>query len=92
MNVILKFLRDRLDERSTWRAIVALLTVGGVSLHPDKTQAIIAAGVAIGALIEALLPDPAGKVGIIAQKEETPQRRDSDKGKQNKSYLGDSAE
>ena len=90
MNVILKFLRDRLDERSTWRAIVALLTVGGISLDPDQTQAIIAAGVAIGALIEALLPDPAGKVGIIAQKEETKQRRD--KGKQDKSYLGDFAE
>ena len=58
------FLLDRLDERSTWRAIIALLTVLGVGLSHEQTEAIIAAGVAIGALVEALLPEPAGRIGV----------------------------
>jgi len=62
MRSVLRFLRDRLDERSTWRAIVALLTVAGISLDPEQTQAIIAAGVAVGALLEAFLPEPAGRM------------------------------
>jgi hypothetical protein len=59
---IKRFFLDRLDERSTWRGLIALLTVSGISLSPEQTNAIIAAGVAIGALVEALLPDPAGRI------------------------------
>lgn len=62
MNKVKTFILDRLDERSTWRALIALITVLGVSLTPEQTEAVIAAGVAIGALVEALLPDPAGRI------------------------------
>ena len=56
------FLINRLDERSTWRAIVALLTLAGLGLGPSQSEAIITAGIAIGAALEALLPDPAGRI------------------------------
>ncbi|MEA3641297.1 MAG: hypothetical protein VBE63_15335 [Lamprobacter sp.] len=60
--MIKRFLIDRLDERSTWRALVALLTLLGIGLSPEQSDAIIAAGIAIGAALEALLPDPAGRM------------------------------
>ena len=56
------FILDRLDERSTWRAIVALLTLAGLGLEPSQSEAIITAGIAIGAALEALLPDPSGRI------------------------------
>lgn len=62
MSRIKRFLLDRLDERSTWRAIVALLTLAGIGLDPEQSEAIIAAGIAIGAALEALLPEPGGKI------------------------------
>jgi hypothetical protein len=62
MSRIKRFLLNRLDERSTWRAIVALLTLAGIGLDPEQSEAIIAAGIAIGAALEALLPEPAGKI------------------------------
>ncbi|MEA3639910.1 MAG: hypothetical protein VBE63_08200 [Lamprobacter sp.] len=56
------FFVERLDERSTWRALVAFLTLIGIGLSPEQKDGIIAAGVAIGAALEALLPDPAGRI------------------------------
>ena len=56
------YVLDRLDERSTWRALVALLTLVGIGLSPEQKDGIIAAGVAVGAAIEAILPDPAGRI------------------------------
>jgi hypothetical protein len=60
--VIKRFLLDRLDERSTWRAFVAFLTLLGIGLSPEQSDAIIAAGIAIGATLEAFLPDPGGRI------------------------------
>ena len=62
MSKFKRFLINRLDERSTWRAIVALITLFGLSLEPSQSEAIITAGIAIGAALEALLPDPAGRM------------------------------
>lgn len=61
-NKFISFLINRLDEKSTWRAIIAILTVAGVSLSPEQTETIVAAGVALGALLEAFTPDPNGKL------------------------------
>lgn len=61
-NKFISFLINRLDEKSTWRAIIAILTVAGVSLSPEQTETIVAAGVALGALFEAFTPDPNGKL------------------------------
>lgn len=60
--MMIEFLIDRLDERSTWRALVALMTLLGISISPEQSNAIIGSGVAIGAMLEALLPDPAGRI------------------------------
>lgn len=37
----------RLSENSTWRGLTALLTAVGVTLSPDQSNAIIAAGLAL---------------------------------------------
>lgn len=44
---ILKFLLDRLKERSTWMGIIGLVTAAGISLSPEETAAIASAGVAL---------------------------------------------
>jgi hypothetical protein len=62
MGKIKQFLLNRLDERSTWRAIVALLTISGIALTDVQMESIVVAGVAIGALLEAFLPDPSGRI------------------------------
>ncbi len=59
---MLAFLKQRLVERSTWRGIVMFVTAMGISLDPLHVEAIIAAGVAVGGILEAFLPDPAGRV------------------------------
>jgi hypothetical protein len=48
------WLLDRLKEESTWRGIVLLATALGVKLEPDKSEAIIAAGLAIVGLINVI--------------------------------------
>lgn len=41
----------RLSEPSTWRGIVALVSVAGVALSPDQAAQIISAGIAIAGVI-----------------------------------------
>lgn len=58
---LLDFVIDRLDERSTWVWITtAGISILGATLEPEMREAIIGAGMAIGVLAGALLPD--GKV------------------------------
>lgn len=40
-----------LSEASTWRGIIALLTLAGVKLDPEQQEAIITAGVAMYAVL-----------------------------------------
>lgn len=54
---MMKFVRNRLREPSTWRALAGLTTLGGVSLTVAQIDAISAAGVAIYLAVELLLPD-----------------------------------
>ena len=75
MSKFKRFLVNRLDERSTWRAIVALITLFGLSLEPSQSEAIITAGIAIGAALEALLPDPAGRMRKPSAPAELPTAR-----------------
>lgn len=53
----LQYMLKRLSEASTWRGIVALLTVAGVSLSAEQGQQIIATGLAVIGLIQTFLPD-----------------------------------
>ena len=43
----LNYLLDRLNENSTWRGILLVLTALGVSLSPQHQEAIVAAGLGI---------------------------------------------
>ena len=52
-----KIIIDRLNEPSTWRGIVALITAAGVAISPTQGEAIIAGGLAIMGLLGAFLPD-----------------------------------
>ena len=47
----------RLRENSTWRGIVWLLTVAGLSLRPDQAEAIITAGMAVAGLLGVFTSD-----------------------------------
>ena len=47
----------RLREASTWRGIVWLLTVAGLSLRPDQAEAIVTAGMALAGLLGVFLAD-----------------------------------
>lgn len=47
----MQYILARLLEPSTWRGLVALLTVFGVRLAPDQADAILTAGVSIYAAI-----------------------------------------
>lgn len=51
------FALNRLQEPSTWRALVGLFTLFGVALKPDQIDAIAGAGVAAYLVLEAFLPD-----------------------------------
>jgi hypothetical protein len=59
---IVRFLLNRLDERSTWRGLIFVLTAVGINLDPAQMSAILTLGVSIGGALEMLLPDPGGKV------------------------------
>ena len=47
----------RLREPSTWRGIVWLATVAGLSLRPDQAEAIVTVGMALAGLLGVFLCD-----------------------------------
>lgn len=48
MSWVLRLLR----QRSTWSGLVMIATAGGVALSPEKTEAIIGAGIAVVGMID----------------------------------------
>lgn len=56
-DTILNWLLRRLREPSTWRGIIWLATVAGLSLRPDQAEAIVAAGMALAGLLGVFLSD-----------------------------------
>lgn len=44
---MINYILDRLNETSTWRGIVGVLTGLGVKVRPDLAESIIAAGIAL---------------------------------------------
>ena len=47
----MKYILDRLNEPSTWRGLISVLTALGVKLRPDLSEAIITAGLALMGII-----------------------------------------
>jgi hypothetical protein len=54
---MLKYLLGRLNEASTWRGVIALLTAIGVTLSPEQQNAIIAAGLSVIGLVGVFFGD-----------------------------------
>lgn len=54
---MLEFFKERFSEASTWRGIIALLTACGVSLSPEQSSAIIAAGLAMMGVVGVFTAD-----------------------------------
>lgn len=50
---------ERLKERSTWLAVISLISLAGVTLQPDMKEIIITIGLAIGSLIFMVSKDKA---------------------------------
>ena len=51
------YLLARLQEPSTWRGIMLIVTALGTALSPDQQEAIVAGGLLVAGLIGAALPD-----------------------------------
>jgi len=47
----LKWVADRLSERSTWLGITGLATAAGLNANPDQVQAVTTLGVAIAGAV-----------------------------------------
>lgn len=48
---MIQYILERLNETSTWRGVISLLTGLGVKLRPDLAEAIISAGLALMGVI-----------------------------------------
>ena len=48
-----QYIIDRLNESSTWRGIIMVLTACGLTIAPEKAEAIITVGLAIAGIIGA---------------------------------------
>lgn len=60
----MKWLLRRFREPSTWRGLVWLATVAGLSLRPDQAEAIVTAGMALAGLLGVFLADDPKNVRI----------------------------
>lgn len=56
---VFDYILNRLNENSTWRGIVLLLTALGVTLSPDQTDKIVAAGLGVVGAINVFRKSPA---------------------------------
>lgn len=54
----MKWIKNRLRERTTWQGIIAVLTGLGASLSPEQKEAIITAGMALVTLIWVFKKEP----------------------------------
>lgn len=61
-NAFWPLIKRRANERSTWIGLTLILTAFGISLNPEQIEAIALAGLALGGLLQVLLPEPAGRM------------------------------
>lgn len=54
----MKWLKDRMKERSTWRGLAVLGMVAGVNIDPTQVEAIVTGAGAIVAVTETLFAEP----------------------------------
>ena len=51
---MIKYILERLNETSTWRGGISILTGLGVKLRPDLAESIISAGLALMGMVNVL--------------------------------------
>ena len=51
---MIQYITDRLNEPSTWRGAISLITGLGVKLRPDLAESIISAGLALMGILNVL--------------------------------------
>lgn len=57
-----EYILARLKERSTWLGIMSIVTVAGIAISPEQSEAIVNAGVAIAGAIAVFTADAPKKV------------------------------
>lgn len=57
---IVSYILERLNEASTWRGIIGILTAIGVTISPEQIDSIVAAGLAIMGAVGVFTKDDAG--------------------------------
>lgn len=53
----MKWVFDRLSERSTWLGLVGLISAFGVTLAPELQEAIVVAGLAVAGVVAVVMKD-----------------------------------
>lgn len=53
MKKILRFIAERMQERSTWLGLISLATALGMALSPEQKESIVTAGIAIAGAVAA---------------------------------------
>lgn len=48
----MKWIKERLKEKSTWKGVVWIITACGVALTPEQSEAIITAGITLAGLLD----------------------------------------
>jgi len=61
----MRWMLERLQEPSTWRGLVWLLTAAGVAVSPDLAEKIAVAGMAVAGLLGVVLKERGNKVEIV---------------------------
>lgn len=57
----LKYIAARLNEASTWRGIISVVTGFGVYINPDYIVPLVSLGLALGGMIGACFPEEINK-------------------------------
>jgi hypothetical protein len=67
---IIGFIVLRMQEMSTWRGVVLVLSATGSAIQPQYTEAIIAGGMLVAGLLGMIFPDAVKKAKETIKEEE----------------------
>jgi len=52
-NTLIKYLVERLKERSTWLGVIGIVTAYGINMTVDQQTAVATAGIAVASVVSA---------------------------------------
>ena len=59
--MVMNYILARLQEPSTWRGLVLIVSALGAALSPDQQEAIVTGGLLLAGIIGAAVPDKSSK-------------------------------